>query len=1362
MTAAAGVADARVPGYLGRVLDENSDPVGTCFQVAPGVLVTAWHVLAAIGAVADGAGVRVDPLAGGEALDAVVARLDSLRDLAVLTCAADLPAVAGPLWATDQVPLRVQVTVTGHAVPDDPGHLYRFLDAPGEWAGGTTRDEAVPLGRLTSQAVVRGMSGAPVICDEDGAVAGVVSGRYNSADGWLAGTVWVARTEDLLSLLEDITSEVTMRGPVVAGPVDVVLRRDIDAILGFAGPIRGREEELRKIQKFATSERKPPRDGAPRDTGYLWYVGRAKAGKTTLFAKAADNLLSAGPQGTIPDVAVVGYFVSCLNAKNYYQCFLDSVISQLAELLPRTEPDVGRNASPDVFSRLWEKAAERLARQERHLLLFVDALDEDGATRRAGTQSIAAQLPKNVPANAHVLVSSRDQFALPRDVPQEHPLAGTGPLPLTEYPGEISSEGAWNNEYQRINPREDSIEKDVLAALAAAGGPLSVEDLSQLLAERHPSQDRLDEKIVTVVQSFGASLRHIDEANMPARYTFAHPSFFEQARNDDHLNLSVQKLWKRVVDWAGEWSCTPDVGGSFPDNTRLWSESTPLYLLQEFPVRLKEKDPQALVSLTEDLGWIVLAIRRAGARSVVPILMAARDIAPENPMVTARLSALRGQVEILDSAEGRSTAFVLRQLCMQAAHIGESVLGEKLSALLRVAGPPEPCLIPAWTTRHAYRALVLRLDARGEIVGSLAAYQEGGEEESIAYGRGYVVGGGGGRVLVWDMEAPSTSPRLLGPRQEPVRAVSVGPDGRVVSGGDDTRLLTWTSPRDDAAPRLFGVHNGKVTVLAWDERGRLLSGGPGGIYRWDSGGNANAVVERTNKRLGRYPGGNVTALVALNEGRVAVGGLHDSVLRIFPDASPAYYDLKRKGAGISALVQAQHGPFAGSMLAGERDGTLCAWSVREHPPAPDIIDKLPAGIVAAAWLSDGRLATGGQDGRIHAWRFGPNGLHPVPRIEIGRHDGPVLAMAALPNGQVVTSGRDGSVCVWDPAGAESPEQPQLESNRYGEAIRSLAWLEEPAAVAVGGQDGILRIRSVDTRGTAPAGAEGSPVRDIDEVSLGRAIVSIAVGSTAVGKFIYPTLVAVLSDGQLRRWIPALQKGQEKRNAEYFGTHPGAVPVFMSQNEVVTGGYDGRVLLWDCCSGNSHYLGRHGGAVTGAVRLGPKTVLTCGVDGRLLKWRTDWARQVRPQKPGKLWEAEDRIHALTVVDNTVYYGGEPAKDARASGVWALPMIAGGTPKQLGTHRGWVTSLAGLGPDLLISAGTDDRVHLWSTAPRTGLQPGHRVTAGHHPPTATIACSAQSVAASRSSSQGTGFAIAHAGTGMTVWTALTGVYPLDVTS
>ena len=216
VTAAAKVPDARVPGYLGRVLDGDGAPVGTCFQVAPGVLVTAWHVLDDIGAAADDARVRVDPLAGGTAFDAAVARMDPVRDLAVLTCAAGLPAVAGPLAATDQMALRMEVTVTGHACPDDCRSRYRFSERDGGVGWGTTRDDAVPAGRMTSSAVVPGMSGGPVIRDSDGAVAGVVSGRYNSADGWLAGTVWVARTEDLAVLLDGIAEVTVRRAPVAA------------------------------------------------------------------------------------------------------------------------------------------------------------------------------------------------------------------------------------------------------------------------------------------------------------------------------------------------------------------------------------------------------------------------------------------------------------------------------------------------------------------------------------------------------------------------------------------------------------------------------------------------------------------------------------------------------------------------------------------------------------------------------------------------------------------------------------------------------------------------------------------------------------------------------------------------------------------------------------------------------------------------------------------------------------------------------------------------------------------------------------------------------------------------------------------
>ena len=284
------MADGRVPGYLGRILDAAGGLAGTCFQVAPGALVTAWHVLSDIGLADDGDQVTVDPLAGGTAFSAVVARADPLRDLAVLTCEprqAGLTAAAGPLGTADSLPLRELVSVTGHAVPDDPGRSYRFLVAAGAWAGGTTRDDAVPLGRMTSSDVVPGMSGAPVVRDADGTVVGVVSGRYNSADGWLAGTVWVARAEDLAVLLDGI-ADVPLARPPLAGQADLLLEVSTDRVrltgagldvAGQHGGVRpGLAEAVNEIRRERSRAGLPARAGtetaAPGEVVALSRAGR--------------------------------------------------------------------------------------------------------------------------------------------------------------------------------------------------------------------------------------------------------------------------------------------------------------------------------------------------------------------------------------------------------------------------------------------------------------------------------------------------------------------------------------------------------------------------------------------------------------------------------------------------------------------------------------------------------------------------------------------------------------------------------------------------------------------------------------------------------------------------------------------------------------------------------------------------------------------------------------------------------------------------------------------------------------------------------------------------------------------------------
>jgi V8-like Glu-specific endopeptidase len=193
----------RIPGYLGRVLDDAGEPAGTCFQVAPGVLVTAAHVLDDIGAGNVNARIVIDPLEGGEAFSAIAASADREHDIAAMTSQDCLQAVARALAYADMTPLRTGVSATGYAIIDDRGHQYRYLVATAEWTGPTERDE-IQFGSMNAARIMPGMSGAPVVRDSDGVVIGLVSGRYNSADGWLAGNVWVARTEDLVSLLQQL------------------------------------------------------------------------------------------------------------------------------------------------------------------------------------------------------------------------------------------------------------------------------------------------------------------------------------------------------------------------------------------------------------------------------------------------------------------------------------------------------------------------------------------------------------------------------------------------------------------------------------------------------------------------------------------------------------------------------------------------------------------------------------------------------------------------------------------------------------------------------------------------------------------------------------------------------------------------------------------------------------------------------------------------------------------------------------------------------------------------------------------------------------------------------------------------------
>ena len=76
---------------------------------------------------------------------------------------------------------------------------------------------------------------------------------------------------------------------------------------------------------------------------------------------------------------------------------------------------------------------------------------------------------------------------------------------------------------------------------------------------------------------------------------------------------------------------------------------------------------------------------------------------------------------------------------------------------------------------------------------------------------------------------------------------------------------------------------------------------------------------------------------------------------------------------------------------------------------------------------------------------GPGG----PPGQVGRHGHTVSAVAALPDGRVVTGGRNGRVQVWDPA---DPRADPAEVGRHLRGVRAVAVLPDGRVVTGGGDD----------------------------------------------------------------------------------------------------------------------------------------------------------------------------------------------------------------------------------------------------------------------------------------------------------------------
>jgi hypothetical protein len=243
--------------------------------------------------------------------------------------------------------------------------------------------------------------------------------------------------------------------------------------------------------------------------------------------------------------------------------------------------------------------------------------------------------------------------------------------------------------------------------------------------------------------------------------------------------------------------------------------------------------------------------------------------------------------------------------------------------------------------------------------------------------------------------------------------------------------------------------------------------------------------------------------------------------------------------GMQALELREHSIAAAARHRQLRlgdPGPVPQWTDRRA--SPTLVAELGShdgGVRAVAVLPNGRVVTGGADGRIWVWDPQQPG---TPLVDLGTLNSEVRAVAVLPNGRVVTGGADGRIWVWDP---QHPGTAPVSLGCHLGRVEAVAVLPD-GRVVTGGADVRVRVWDLDHPGTAPVnlGHHHSGLKAIAALSDGRVVTG--------------------GDRRVRMWDPE---------------HPVAAPVNLGRHDawvrvvavlpdgrVVTGGADQRVRLWD--------------------------------------------------------------------------------------------------------------------------------------------------------------------------------------------------------
>lgn len=1048
------------------------------------------------------------------------------------------------------------------------------------------------------------MSGAVVIVGDD-VIVGVV-GEHRHAEGADALTVFpVTALDDRAGVAEFWTRVGCDRHDLVPLPELVGRRRARRPYMATVddlapGLLVGRERELAELAAFAT--------GAE---GYRWVVGESCWGKTALLAQ----FVRACPA----DVDVVAYFLRDQFNDADSGRFLLRINEQLSYLLGEDEREPPSSDPGHTFTGLWAEAAARAERMNRHLLLVVDGLNEDRSAE-LGLPSVGSLLPRRARGHAHVLVSSRFD-ELPPYTPFDHPLQYVAPIELKRSPNAEQAALRLGLELKQLLAGGDVRSQALLGLLGAAGGPLSIDDLTELVRLADHTERRLG--VAESVKRIRGVIKA--DRSQPRRYAFAHPSLSEKV--EEQLGARELRKWR---DWLHDWAMNHAEDG--------WSAtSTPRFLFDAYPALILAKAPERLEKLYSDLSYVECAVHAVGVAQVEHDLLGA-DVKGA-PFVAMLGRVLRRESHNLLSADRvGAPGYVARQLCLQALQSDAADVVQRTQAYLRTL--PRPQLVPQWTSKREPAALTRLTRAHNGPVTAVAMSGDGGRAVTLGADR---------MMRVWDPH----SGEMLGEQRrqrEPV-SVAISADGScVVSGGPEGELFVWWPETEDAEEELVG-HSGHVVVAVNADGTRAVSGG------WDR----NALVWdlTTGVVLHRLPHRDwVNAIAMSADGRRAVSICEDRSHLIWDLDSG---ELLQRVGGHAQLLTLAINRIGSRVISTSREGETRLWDP-ESGETLRALDGVIGSVTDLAMDFEGRTAVSASyGGRLQIWDLRSG----RPTAVLRGHASGKAAVGLDADATIAVSGGEyGALKVWDLQRASVPDGVVTDA----EGATGVAMCADAALAVSGGTSGRPLLIDVDDGKTRKVlkGHVGSVTAIAMSADGSRALSANDAGELWVWeltsgegrvlpKHMYGvTDVAISDDGRrgvsasrdmtLRVWD--LDAGVLARDLSGHLEWVTAVAISRDGKRAVSGAANRVVCHWTLDTGEIlHYLKGHTGEVkTAAIHPDGRHAVSGCDKGKLIVW------DLKSGDPLRIVDGHSAVSAVAIHDDRLH--AVSAGEDEALRVWDL--------------------------------------------------------------------------------------------------------------